>query len=147
MLASILAIALMQQRQADIHAAEAQAATALYYSLNTERRSQGLAPLSLDPLLDDAAIDHVVDMAQSDYFAHVSPTGVSPWDRMRRYGCSYSYAGENLALAGNESQADGLLYQSPPHRENILNANYTRVGIAVMFAQNGQLIFVEDFAG
>lgn len=132
---------------ADIRAGESRAATSVYAALNKERRAQGLQPLALDRSLSDAALDHVRDMAHNRYFDHTSPAGISPWDRMRRFGCEYSFAGENVALAGSAAQADRALFLSAPHRANILNGRFTRVGIAVMQSSDGRMLFVEDFAG
>ncbi len=145
--ALVLAAALMAPRRPDLHAAESRAATALYAVLNKERRREGLPALALDPSLSGAAVDHVSDMAGKGYFEHVSPAGVTPWDRMRSHGCTFVFAGENLALATNAAQAARALFASPPHRANILNGNFTRVGIAVMHARDGRMLFVEDFAG
>ena len=139
--------ALLLHPAEDNRAGESRAATRIYAALNDERRIEGLPPLVLDSTLNDAALDHVVDMARNNYFEHVSPDGISPWDRMRRFGCDYSYAGENIALAGSAVQADRALYKSPPHRANILNGKFDRVGIAVMHAADGRLLIVEDFAG
>lgn len=132
-------------RHAPVHQAEAIAATALYDDLNQERRARGLAPLELDPRLGQAAIEHVVEMDTGGYFAHESPGGRSPFDRMRDAGCRYSYAGENLAEAPDEEIADSALFASPPHRTNTLSPNYHRVGIAVMLDRDGEFLFVEDF--
>ncbi|HLI96716.1 MAG TPA: CAP domain-containing protein [Candidatus Baltobacteraceae bacterium] len=126
---------------------ESRAATKLYAALNLERREHGLPALPLDPALQAAALDHVVDMARLDYFDHDSPAGVTPWDRMRSHDCTFSYAGENIALAGSGIQAASALFESPPHRANILSPHFTRVGIAVMLSDDGRLLFVEDFAG
>jgi uncharacterized protein YkwD len=123
------------------------AASALFADVNRERRSHGLTPLRIDSTLNGAALEHVVDMARNRYFAHVSPQGVTPWERMRAHDCTFQYAGENLALASDAEQADRALFASLAHRENTLSPNYTRVGIAVMQAADGRLIFVEDFAG
>lgn len=132
-------------RAEQVHLAEAAAATALYDDINNERRTHGLAPLELDPRLGQAAVEHIVDMNTRNYFGHVSPSGVSPFDRMRAAGCQYAYAGENLAEAPNERIADSALINSAPHRRNTLSANYRRVGIAVMVDAYGELLFVEDF--
>lgn len=141
----MLAAALQPGR--DLAARESRAASALYASLNRERRADGLPPLRIDPQLNAAALDHVLDMATNGYFDHDSPRGVTPWDRMRSHNCAFSYAGENLALAGSAVQADHALFKSAPHRANTLSPNFTRVGIAVMSARDGSLLFVEDFAG
>jgi uncharacterized protein YkwD len=142
--AAILATAL--HVAANAHAREARAAAVLYASLNEERREHGLQDLPLDPALNAAALDHVADMARNNYFDHDSPTGITPWDRMHHYNCVYSHAGENIALAGSGVQAARALWNSPPHRENILSPNFTRVGIAVMTSRAGRLLFVEDFS-
>lgn len=132
-------------REEQVHQAEVTAATALYYDLNQERRIRGLPPLELDPRLGEAAIEHVVEMDAGNYFAHESPGGNTPFERMRAAGCRYSYAGENLAEAPNEEVADSALFASRPHRNNTLSPNYHRVGIAVMVDRDGELLFVEDF--
>ena len=142
---ALLAFLWMPKNEERGRAAEARAATALYFDLNRERRSHGLTPLELDSRLSNAAVEHVVEMSDDDYFAHGSPDGQSPFDRMHNAGCSYNYAGENLALAPSERIADSALFASESHRQNTLSANYRRVGIAVMFDDAGELLFVEDF--
>lgn len=129
-----------------VHDVEVAAATTLYYDINKERRSHGLAPLRLDARLSRAAIEHVVDMRANNYFDHASASGESPFDRMRKAGCAYRYAGENLAQAPSAHIADSALFASAPHRENTLFANYRRVGIAVISDGSGGLLFVEDFS-
>lgn len=131
----------------DAHAAEAGAASALFAAVNAERRHDGVPPVALDPRLSEAALDHVTDMARKKYFEHTSPDGISPYDRMRAYGCEFTTAGENIALAGDETQADRALFRSAPHRKNTLNPQFTRIGIAAMYAADGRMLFVEDFAG
>lgn len=145
MLPALMLAAVLQQPAATNR--EAHAAAALYASLNRERRAAGLQPLQIDPTLNEAAADHVADMAQRGYFDHDSPSGVTPWERMRSHDCTFSYAGENLALAPSARQAERALFNSPPHRANMLSRNFTRVGIAVMVSHDGGLLFVEDFAG
>lgn len=130
-----------------VHALVFAAAASLYASVNQERLADGLPALRLDTSLSDAAGDHAADMARNHYFDHVSPQGVTPWDRMRAHNCAFSYAGENIALASNEQQADRALWNSPPHRANILSSHFTRIGIAVVRSDDGRLYFVEDFAG
>lgn len=144
---ALLLAAAILLRPPEAHAAEARAASALFVAINAERREDGVPPLVLDPRLSEAALDHVADMARKNYFEHTSPDGVSPYDRMRAYGCEFTVAGENIALAGDEIQADRALFKSAPHRMNTLNPKFTRVGIAVMYASDGRMLFVEDFAG
>jgi uncharacterized protein YkwD len=51
---------------------------------------------------------------------------------MKSYGISYKYAGENIAGAPTVEKAHSSLMNSPGHRRNILNPNYTHVGIGII---------------
>jgi len=54
------------------------------------------------------------------------------------------HAGENVALDLTPEQAHERLMQSPPHRENLLDATYNVIGIGVV--HNGARLFVvQDF--
>ena len=66
------------------------------------------------------------------YFSHYTPEGLSPFDRMAQTDVSYTYAGENLALAPNVTVAMQGLMQSPGHRANILFPNFGKLGVGVI---------------
>jgi len=80
------------------------------------------------------------------YFDHNSPTYGSPFDMMKRFGVSYNFAGENLAMAGSVTSAHKALMESPGHRANILNKNYDRVGIGIVVT-GGYRYCVQLFTG
>jgi uncharacterized protein YkwD len=119
---------------------------ALLLDLNRTRVEHRLPPLQVDRRLTVAAFEHAEDMAYEQYFAHVSPDGRSPFDRIREAGVSYRFAGENIAMAPTEPTASDALFASLPHRENMLDPNYRRIGIAVARRPDGELLFVEDFS-
>jgi len=98
---------------------------------NKARVAQGLGPVSPNSQLDIAASEKLNDMISKEYFAHVSPQGVSPWFWVTQAGYKYSYAGENLALGFSDatSTVDGWM-NSPTHKDNLLNKNYTEIGVA-----------------
>ncbi len=99
---------------------------------NAARVSNGLPTLQVDPLLTQAAKEKVNDMVTKNYFAHVSPDGVTPWYWFGQVGYDFTYAGENLAVDFSDSQDVTTAWlNSPEHRANILNANFTQVGIAI----------------
>ncbi len=101
--------------------------------VNQERQREGLTPLAENTKLDQAAFLKAQDMISNDYFAHYSPQGTSPWYWFDQAGYYYQYAGENLAMNFFDSQeAVTAWMNSPLHRENILNKNYTETGIAVI---------------
>jgi len=99
---------------------------------NLEREANGLAPLNLNPELTKAAQMKANDMFANDYWAHVSPSGITPWVWIRKAGYNYLYAGENLAR-GFYSSSDVITawMNSPEHRANMLSPNYTDIGFAV----------------
>ena len=70
-------------------------------------------------------------MARYSYFAHSSPTGITPWYWFTKSGYRFIYAGENLAINFSDSGAVNQAWMnSPGHRSNILNINFTEIGIA-----------------
>lgn len=116
---------------------------------NQDRTKQSIAALSVDDKLTQAAQAKADDMADNSYFAHTSPSGVTPWYWIRQSGYDYRYAGENLAahFADAEDQERAWM-ESVKHRENILNPNYRDIGVAVKrTTENGQstLIVVQMF--
>jgi uncharacterized protein YkwD len=100
--------------------------------VNQERVQRGLSPLKADPELTEVARAHSKDMFARGYFAHITPEGESPFDRMNEAHVQYSTAGENLALAHSLSIAHNGLMNSPGHRANILNPAFGRVGIGIL---------------
>ncbi len=106
--------------------------------VNKEREKAGLAPLSLSKELSTAATKKAADMFANNYWAHVSPTGITPWDFITSSGYNYLYAGENLAKDFSTSEEVVQAWmRSPTHRANILKPEYKDIGLAVM---NGSLL-------
>jgi len=126
---------------------------------NIERSSYGLDELILDSKLSQISQAHSDDMVENDYFSHVNLDGETPTDRaiaadynvVKYLGDGY-YAtgiGENIAKmpTGNvigigyvsddaESIAKAIVdawMDSDGHRANILNSQYTNMGIGVAF--------------
>jgi uncharacterized protein YkwD/uncharacterized membrane protein required for colicin V production len=113
--------------------------------LNNERRKRGLKPLKLDEQLRQVARRHSRDMLARGYFAHESPEGRTPFDRLKSAGIDYGAAGENLALAPDVETAHRGLMESPGHRANILRREYGRVGIGAIRASPYGVMFTQVF--
>src|SRR5699024_4253327 len=64
---------------------------------NQERSKQRLPALKVSNPLSNMAGVKAKDMLDNNYFDHNSPTYGSPFDMMKQFGISYSYAGENIA--------------------------------------------------
>jgi uncharacterized protein YkwD len=115
---------------------------------NRARTAAGLAPLTVNPKLVQAAQIHVGDMARLDRMLHDLPGAVLPTlqERARFVGYNYSWMGENIAYNFVDGYAVMIGWMdSWGHRENILNPNFTEIGVAVASNSRGQLYFCQVF--
>jgi uncharacterized protein YkwD/uncharacterized membrane protein required for colicin V production len=113
--------------------------------VNQERQKAGLNPLAADPELTEVARRHSADMFARGYFAHDTPEGLTPFDRMRAANVRFITAGENLALAPTLSVAHTGLMNSPGHRANILRKEFGRLGIGIMDGGMRGLMVSQEF--
>ena len=98
--------------------------------VNRERAANGLSSLTLDDTLSRYAAVKSQDMHDNGYFSHTSPTYGSPFDMMKSFGISYTYAGENIAMGYSTPEAVVTAWMnSAGHRANILSSNFTAMGI------------------
>lgn len=105
--------------------------------INQKRAGIGLIPLNLSENLSVAAANKAADMFDKNYWAHVSPTGTTPWKFFQDVNYDYLYAGENLAKDFDRSEEVVEAWMnSPSHRANILKPEYSDIGLAVV---NGKL--------
>jgi uncharacterized protein YkwD len=115
--------------------------------LNKDRAANGLAALKANAQLSQLARSYAADMINRGYFSHNNPEGLTPFDRMKQAGISYSYAGENLAINTDVTAAEAAFMNSSGHRANILSPKYTEVGIGVVRNARGQVYVVQEFIG
>ncbi|WP_077624320.1 CAP domain-containing protein [Sediminibacillus massiliensis] len=112
---------------------------------NEERAKNGLSPLKIDNELSKVAREKSSDMAENGYFSHNSPTYGSPFDMMKQFGISYNTAGENIAK-GQRSPEEVVeaWMNSEGHRKNILNADFTHIGVG--YVEQGN-VWTQQFIG
>lgn len=91
--------------------------------------------LTWNSKLFNAAAGHSTDMAVNNYFSHTSKDGRTASQRVTAAGYSWRTTGENIA-AGQRTIQDVMngWMASPGHCANIMNPNFTEVGVAC--AQN-----------
>jgi len=113
---------------------------------NQARAQQGLAPLTVDQRLTEAARKHSALMAQLSLMEHQLPGEPPLQIRIASEGLPADEMSENIAM-GNEgivAAHEGFMH-SPPHRRAILDPTYDTIGIGVL--RDGDYIYVtEDFA-
>lgn len=113
---------------------------------NTNRNSNdGLTSLALNSKLNASALVKLNDMFTMNYFEHTSPRGVVLSDLVNEEGYEYILIGENLAM-GNFASGKEIVdewMKSPGHRANILNGQFTEIGIAVKQGRyDGQTVWM-----
>jgi uncharacterized protein YkwD len=115
--------------------------------LNRARRAQQLPPLHAEAAIKTIARGYGREMFAHGYLSHVSRDGRTLEDRLAAGGLQPQVAGENLAYARTLADAERALWQSEPHRRNILYPAFQTVGLAVIDGGDKGLIVVQDFAG
>ncbi|WP_258171150.1 CAP domain-containing protein [Paenibacillus sp. R14(2021)] len=121
-------------------------ASQILQQVNAERAKAGVQPLTLSTQLNKVAQVKSNDMRDKNYFDHNSPTYGSPFDMMKSFGISYSYAGENIAAGQQSVQAVMTAWMnSPGHRQNILSSNYTQLGVGYAKGGNMSPYWTQEF--
>ncbi len=113
--------------------------------MNADRRANGLSDLKVSSAVTAVARSHAQDMVNRKFFSHTNPDGKTPSDRLKAAGISYSAVGENIAENTSVQAAETSFMNSSGHRANILNSNYTTVGIGVAYDSAGNVYVVQDF--
>lgn len=114
---------------------------------NKERERHKLKPLTLDITLTKLARLKTKDLIDNKHFNHYSPNYGSPFEMMNDYNISFIYAGENLAANPTVNGGHKALMESATHRHNILNPNFTHIGIGIQRASTNRLVITQLFIG
>ncbi|KKM10646.1 hypothetical protein SY88_13460 [Clostridiales bacterium PH28_bin88] len=116
--------------------------------VNAERVKNGLQPLQQYGELSRVARFKSEDMRDNNYFGHQSPTYGSPFDLIKKFGITYRYAGENLAAGQQTPEAVVQAWMgSSGHRANILNPNYTHIGVGYAAGGSYRHYWTQMFIG
>lgn len=119
----------------------------ILYWTNIERSNNGtgLVNLKQNNVLENIAQIRVKDMFAKGYFEHNSPTGDNASKEAAKNGYTYITIGENIALGnfGGSRELVTAWMNSPGHRANILNKNYTEIGVYAEHGMyNGQSVWI-----
>jgi uncharacterized protein YkwD len=114
---------------------------------NQQRANNGVAALRLSAQLGRAAQSHAEDMANRNFFSHTGSNGSSMSDRVNQAGYSWQAVGENIYMGTSATPRQAVTgwMNSPGHRRNILNSNYTEIGFGV--ASRGRDVYYVQVFG
>ena len=103
--------------------------------VNMEREKAGLSALAYDAKLCEAAKIRAQEIVSD--FAHERPDGSSCFTVLKELGISYVACGENIAKGSQTPEAvmNGWM-NSAGHKANILNAHFTKIGVAMVKVGN-----------
>jgi hypothetical protein len=112
---------------------------------NQARAKAGVPPLRWDPALAEAARKHTMRMVSEGPIAHIYPGELQLSERAGLAGAHFDVIEENIAIGADPAQIHDAWMHSKGHRENMLNPDVNRVGIAVIAAR-GVLYATTDFS-
>lgn len=123
--------------------------------IQSERQNSGSNVLIWDPALADFALRYAAEMGEGNFFSHDSPLTGTFQERSRLLlEAGYLTVGENIGLAQSPGSRENWLQWVAPihqrfmdsgkHRENVLAAQWTVIGIACWW-QEERFLVVEVF--
>jgi hypothetical protein len=118
--------------------------------INAERTSRGLAPLSQNSLLTKAAQTRSGVLSTLGKLVHVSAPTNTAWPTLAAVGYDYRSAGENLAsVPPSGMEVVPAWMASAAHKANILDGNFTEVGIGISQGpyQGGTAYYIVAYFG
>ena len=105
--------------------------------VNDHRLGLGLLPLAESALLSSAARAHARHMITHRFFAHASPEGLTPEERLTLADVDWSAVGENIAEGYTTPQEVFERWlESPEHRANMESPRFTQGGVG--YAQDAR---------
>lgn len=112
--------------------------------VNAERSDMRISALKSDETLNAIAEQRAKEIAVK--FSHTRPDGSKCSSLLQENGIVNVYAGENIAAGFSSPEAVMKKWMSSEgHRRNILNSNYTRIGVGMYTADNGYTYWVQVF--
>jgi uncharacterized protein YkwD len=119
----------------------------LWNLTNKERGFQNLPLLEFSSALSEMARQHSLDMAHQEEPSHLSSDGKTLTDRLEDAGLFYVNAGENVAFS-ETFVAEFIhkeLFESKEHRENILDPDFTQIGIGIIRLEKKGYYVTQNF--
>ncbi len=137
----------MKSEAAGLYGSQSGIRSTILNSTNAYRQEAGVGNLSIDYNLSVMATIRAIEMAYSNKFSHTRPSGKqwhSIWDE-------YGYAkgrviGENLGKG--YTSAEGVMRgwrNSPSHYENLVNGDFTKIGIG-KYTYQGVTYWAQEFS-
>jgi uncharacterized protein YkwD len=113
---------------------------------NNQRLSVKSLALVRDKSLDELAFNYAKEILATKRFSHIDSSGGNVDQRANELGISFSYIGENLAIAPSVETAFSELMKSKSHRNNIESPAFRKIGLAVFDMPSRGKLIVQTFS-
>ncbi|MDM7460138.1 MAG: CAP domain-containing protein [bacterium] len=114
--------------------------------INAQRQRAKLPPLAWREDIARCARDHSRNMAQRDFFDHVDPRLGDVDQRLNRFRIEWRVCGENIFMLRGYSNPAQVAVQgwmdSPGHRANILEQQFTHAGVGIFYRKRDQMFYL-----
>ena len=122
----------------------------IFNLINAERAKYSLGLMVWDDDLAIIARDYSERMAKENFFSHFDSNGQSVLERAKTAKIKHwSKIGENLFSCENVKSFDAFAVKnwmnSPTHRENIINPDWTATGIGIAQSKDGEIFITQVF--
>lgn len=118
----------------------------IFTLVNNERVECDLPKLELSPTLCSIALLRAVDMAENNYFDHVSPTGESAFSLLKQYKVLLFNSAENIGQGdvSSEKMVEAWM-NSQEHHDIIMCETYHQTGVGIAKSADGEVYWVQVF--
>lgn len=118
--------------------------------INTERALAGLSALKWSDKIANVARLHSNNMADYNFFSHKGLDGLMVDDRAAKLNMgAWSAIGENIAFMKGYEQPVAMAVEkwleSPGHKKNLLNPDWTETAIGLAVTSDGKYYFTQVF--
>jgi uncharacterized protein YkwD len=113
----------------------------LRHLINQERVEDHRGRLDVGGRLTRVAREHSAEMAGTTRLYH------NPELATDLRSVSFHIAGENVGVGGSIESLHQAFMDSPPHRHNVLRRSFDKVGVGVVYGDDGRLWVTAVFSG
>jgi len=112
--------------------------TELVHLINNEREAQGVPPLTINWEITRLARNKSEEMKNHGLFCHESLVYGNPAQLLERFSVPHNIVGANIAKGQEAAEAVIRAWQSSPgHLANLLNPDFTKVGVGLSWNEDG----------
>lgn len=104
----------------------------LFDIINASRVRRGLKAFQWDDNAAAASLNHSVDMKDNNYLEYNNKNGMTPFERMKEHGVSFTTAAETISkVNGDAITVYNDWFRNNGTRSNLMSSDMTHVGVGV----------------